>query len=730
MESRKPSKSPPSIPGPPVPANSSQTRNLMYACDRCRMKKIKCSGKRGYKEHSDSSSNANFRPRLDVQACANCAAHKLECTYGQTKSERAIPKKRIQELEANNYSLIWILNQVLAPTQPMPQTGYNISSITENNLLSAPNIPLETNHEPVRLTFPPQDLCHKLFEIYFGYINIHWPLLHKPTFLADYERGRYLQDRDFACVLLAVCALAGRQCNDPRVLAKAPRTTTTNTANSGTSGIVGSRFWIDDLDDPNFFHKNPLFIDAPIDSAGWKYYKRIEGYLTATTADVTLCELQTAHLIHRFLLGEPELRTAVLGAALRRAQARGLYIQSSKKNTQITLEDELLKRAYWCLAISGCTWGLTFDNCFLTSTEHLELSMPLEVDDNYWILSPESNQFFPIKPPSENPSEIAAFNAFIKLSLIAVRLYHLNSSNSAEETTEADRPINKVLNTWRSRVPDYLNWDADPPTTTFQLQSNRLHLTYSGILLAMYPALCPDLVSRDPSLAPVQYEYLLSVYIALKRARALNNMQYRTFSFNHTGEYMNEVPPLVGMATVVVSVLLNDFADAFRPPSETEESTGSLSPKVIDIIKDIYDICANIIEELKHRWPIALHAEYDFSLTICRESINLYARSLLESLERGILDAEGYVTTEDGHVVEGVEYATSVGDAGNITYPGTRDFTSGSTHPTSYARTSGGTPSADSSSSYGHPSNSGYYSGAGGSVGRNYSQSPGYSPRD
>ena len=88
--------------------------------------------------------------------------------------------------------------------------------------------------------------------------------------------------------------------------------------------------------------------------------------------------------------------------------------------------------------MSACSLGLRYSNTFLASldqyvtpsvtrkvTEHglssLNLDMPLEVDDANWILSPESHHLIP--RPQQNLSEIAAFNVFIKLMLIIVRLY-------------------------------------------------------------------------------------------------------------------------------------------------------------------------------------------------------------------------------------------------------------------------------------------------------------------
>jgi Fungal specific transcription factor domain len=145
--------------------------------------------------------------------------------------------------------------------------------------------------------FPPNDLLQCLVNIYFSRVNVVWPLLHRPTFEADLMREHHRRDLGFASVVLAVCAVASRYCQDRRVLAKVRSTQDLPSARSDTTPMHpwdGTHLWTDDLDQE--FSKGPVFNDAPLYSAGWKYFNRMQRCQVATADKLSLCELQTTHV--------------------------------------------------------------------------------------------------------------------------------------------------------------------------------------------------------------------------------------------------------------------------------------------------------------------------------------------------------------------------------------------------------------------------------------------------
>ena len=102
------------------------------------------------------------------------------------------------------------------------------------------------------LEFPPPDLMETLIEIYFLSNNCHFPLLHRPTFEAQYRADLHLTNKSFAEVLLLVCATASRCTDDQRVLL-----------------------------DPMLPH-----------SAGWKYYEQTNIMDRSLVTNITLFDLQ------------------------------------------------------------------------------------------------------------------------------------------------------------------------------------------------------------------------------------------------------------------------------------------------------------------------------------------------------------------------------------------------------------------------------------------------------
>jgi hypothetical protein len=67
-------------------------------------------------------------------------------------------------------------------------------------------------------SLPPTDLAHKLINLFFTNVNIHFPLLHRPTFERQWREGLQFRDPWFSCLCLTVFAVSSRWCSDVRVL--------------------------------------------------------------------------------------------------------------------------------------------------------------------------------------------------------------------------------------------------------------------------------------------------------------------------------------------------------------------------------------------------------------------------------------------------------------------------------------------------------------------------------
>ena len=106
-------------------------------------------------------------------------------------------------------------------------------------------------------TFPPDDLMALLIDLYFQHVNLYYPILHRPSFERAISDKRHSSDNGFGCVVLLVCALASRWCDDPRV-------------------------FIEDAADD---------IELGL-SAGWKYYDQVQTRRKSLRSQPRLYDLQ------------------------------------------------------------------------------------------------------------------------------------------------------------------------------------------------------------------------------------------------------------------------------------------------------------------------------------------------------------------------------------------------------------------------------------------------------
>jgi hypothetical protein len=105
---------------------------------------------------------------------------------------------------------------------------------------------------PNTVTFPPEDLTATLFELFFRHFTPFLPIIHQPSFEVQYRDRFHLKNTSFAMVVLLVCAIASRYCDDPRVCLK----------------------------------------DGGRPSAGWKYFVQVKDLKRSLHAPAKLSDLQ------------------------------------------------------------------------------------------------------------------------------------------------------------------------------------------------------------------------------------------------------------------------------------------------------------------------------------------------------------------------------------------------------------------------------------------------------
>ena len=54
--------------------------------------------------------------------------------------------------------------------------------------------------------FPAPEVMAELIGLYFEHLNTYLPVLHRPTFEREVQRGLHVRDRGFGTIVLLVCA--------------------------------------------------------------------------------------------------------------------------------------------------------------------------------------------------------------------------------------------------------------------------------------------------------------------------------------------------------------------------------------------------------------------------------------------------------------------------------------------------------------------------------------------
>ncbi|KAF5349865.1 hypothetical protein D9758_014004 [Tetrapyrgos nigripes] len=214
-------------------------------------------------------------------------------------------------------------------------------------------IPPQEDLKP--LAFPETDLMKKLIDLYFVNHGQYLPILHRPTFDRSVAEGMHLRNRNFGCVLLGVCALGSRYCDDPAVLAP----------------------------------------EAPEFSAGWKYFRQIRpnpNHILRRTFSLSAPDHMPT--------STPESVWVQVAVGIRLAQEVGAHRR--RQGQKPTIEGELWKRVFWMLYSCDIYVSASLGRPRATSSDDFDIDLPVQCDDEYWE-HPDPELAFK-QPPGHGPT--------------------------------------------------------------------------------------------------------------------------------------------------------------------------------------------------------------------------------------------------------------------------------------------------------------------------------------
>ncbi|GJE89775.1 fungal specific transcription factor domain-containing protein [Phanerochaete sordida] len=297
--------------------------------------------------------------------------------------------------------------------------------------------------------FPDPAQLHTLLDAYFRLVHVYFPLLHAPTLLRGVAAGLHRADPGFGAVLLLVCALGARfapECASAR----------------------GGQ------------------------CAGWRWFDQVRAArpLIALGA-TTLADLQVSALAAAYVatLALPHANYTLVGHGLRASLDLGAHRRATYGPTP-TIEDELRKRAFWCLVVMDRGMCTILGRPCSIQEEDFDLDYPIECDDEYWVTE-DSQQSF--KQPSGQPSTVAHFNEFLKLTRIHVRamrtIYSLQGAKDLQQPERAQEIITDLdseLNKWEASVPEYLKYDPHRTDLPFAAQAASLCAAHHSLRIFIH----------------------------------------------------------------------------------------------------------------------------------------------------------------------------------------------------------------------------------------------------
>ncbi|KAJ7089490.1 fungal-specific transcription factor domain-containing protein [Mycena crocata] len=314
-----------------------------------------------------------------------------------------------------------------------------------------------------QFVFPEKDLLKSLVKIYFEQINPILCFLHFPSFQQSISDGLHLDDHRFGAVVLAVCALASRYSDDPRVF----------------------------LDDANSEH-----------SCGWKYFQQVRPLLVSFSPKASLHQLQLVCLSVLYLCATatPEETWILVGLGIRLGQGVGVHRRRGYRSMK-PLEAELHKRVFWILVLTDTLMSSFKARPNMKNGADFDLNLPVDLDEEMWGIPGA------VQPPGK-PSTSAYIIAYIRLMAIFERIQGAISPVDGKPwSQDVIAELDSDLNKWADEIPSHLRWDPHQENQVFLDQSAALYTCYYHAQILIHRRFIPapgkeaSLITTFPSLA-------------------------------------------------------------------------------------------------------------------------------------------------------------------------------------------------------------------------------------
>ncbi|KAF8664366.1 hypothetical protein AX16_000738 [Volvariella volvacea WC 439] len=430
--------------------------------------------------------------------------------------------------------------------------------------------------------FPPEDLARSLIDLHFKHVNPHFALLHRPTFERQWEQKLHHRDLWYACLCLSLFGVASRWSDDPRVL----------------------------LDTPDPELKKD---EISWSSAGWKYFAAgidIHRSRRSLLYPATLFEIQAFTLLGMFLRGtsSPSSAWIIVSIGIRKAQDTGALRRSTYQDHP-SIDEELWKRAVWCLIILDRIGSTTLGRGCSINEEDFDLDLPLEVDDEYWEAKDGRAAF---EQPPDVPSKVQSFTLLIHmtqiLSFTLKTIYAVNKnkvfSGSFSHVWQVEilSQLDRAMKDWLISVPKHLKWSEEMDDFHFSNQATTLYASYYLTQMNIYR----PFISRPQYFTNYQYHLPSTQRVsdeAFKICMEASHALARIINVQRKRGYTN-TPNMCTVAHMAAGMLSWSVWDlkVQERVVPSEDLKAKVRHQIERCMKDI-EICIEALEWAEKRWP-------------------------------------------------------------------------------------------------------------------------------
>ncbi|KAL1303122.1 hypothetical protein AAFC00_006556 [Neodothiora populina] len=331
-------------------------------------------------------------------------------------------------------------------------------------------------HDPI---LPPKDICDKLFAIYWRIVYPLYPFVEKLDAnrvyqeLWSYRRGPHLKSY-FICQINVIFAIS---CKLDESIDPAQR-------------AASAEMFISRVKDTSYYN---IWEDATVHSI--QIFLLLAQYL------------QSTNLVHQCWI--------VVGQAIRCAQSLGLHMKETTDKLSSPRERQLARKIWHGCVLMDRVVSMTYGRpAMIDQAAAAKVPMPLALDDEYFIDSPEKQPTRPSNTPMLSDFFIKTLDLYEILNKILVTLYGCDELFPSHECRDDKTgTLNKasgygilleldlLLNTWLKSLPTHLDSKRrEIEDDVFQRQANILHSRYLHVRILLFrPALARFAAVSDVS---------------------------------------------------------------------------------------------------------------------------------------------------------------------------------------------------------------------------------------